>query len=176
MAAALVPEVIWRPYPGPQTEFMQRLEDEALFGGTKGPGKTDVLMAEGARQVGIKNYRAIILRRTFPQLREIIDRGNTRFPRTGGKWRATDHCWVWPSRARYYVGHCQHESDWENYQGHEYHYMGFDQLEQFTQFQYQKLGMMVRSPDPAIRCYIRASANPGRSEERRVGKEGRSRW
>ena len=37
------------------------------------------------------------------------------------------------------MGHCQHEADKYNCQGHEYHYIGFDQLEQFTENQYDYL-------------------------------------
>ncbi|HOW26931.1 MAG TPA: terminase family protein [Elusimicrobiota bacterium] len=154
-------KVDWKPHPGPQTEFMRRQEDEVAFGGTKGPGKTDVLLMEGLRQINEPSYRAIIFRRTFPQLREIIDRAKIRFPKYGGVWNGGEKCFTFPSGAKYYMGYCQHEQDKENYQGHEYHYMAFDQVEQFTESMYSYLCMQVRTTDPGIKCYIRSSANPG---------------
>ena len=49
---------------------MARCEDEALYGGAAGGGKSDALVIEALRQVDVPNYRALILRKTFPQLRE----------------------------------------------------------------------------------------------------------
>lgn len=44
--------VIWTPQPK-QLEFMQRPEDEALYGGSAGGGKSDALVIEATRQVHI---------------------------------------------------------------------------------------------------------------------------
>ena len=51
---------------------MRRLEDEALYGGAAGGGKSDAIIAEALRQVDNPNYRAIIFRKTYPQCRELI--------------------------------------------------------------------------------------------------------
>ena len=53
---------------------MARGEDEALYGGAAGGGKSDALVIEALRQVDVPNYRALILRKTFPQLRELTDK------------------------------------------------------------------------------------------------------
>lgn len=53
---------------------MARTEDEALYGGAAGGGKSDALVIEALRQVDIPHYRGLILRKTFPQLRELIDK------------------------------------------------------------------------------------------------------
>lgn len=65
--------IIWRPQPR-QAAFMRRSEDEALYGGAAGGVKSDALVIEALRQVDVPNYRALILRKTFPQLRELIDK------------------------------------------------------------------------------------------------------
>ena len=54
--------------------FMARTENEALYGGAAGGGKSDALVIEALRQVDIPNYRGLILRKSFPQLRELIDK------------------------------------------------------------------------------------------------------
>ena len=43
--------VIWSPQPA-QARFMQRTENEALYGGAAGGGKSDALVIEALRQGG----------------------------------------------------------------------------------------------------------------------------
>ena len=128
-------QIIWAPHPGPQTRFHTSGAYEMLFGGTKGPGKTETLLREGLRQVHIPNYRAIIFRRTYPNLREIIDSSNKYFGGLGAKFNAQDHRWIFPSGATYAFGHVKHEHDKYNHNGHEYHYIGFDKVTEFTETQ-----------------------------------------
>lgn len=59
--------IVWKPQPR-QLEFMRRPEPEALYGGAAGGGKSDALLIEALRQVHIPHYRALILRKTYPQL------------------------------------------------------------------------------------------------------------
>ena len=159
----------WRPHPGPQTDFHLQTDAqvyECLFGGTKGPGKTDSILREGLRQIHIPSYRAIIFRRTYPRLVEIIDRSFRYFPLLGAKYSDKDlqlklPAWTFPSGAKFAFGHCQNEVDKYNYQGKEFHYIGFDQVEEFTESQYLFLMAQNRTSDKNIRCYIRCTANPG---------------
>ena len=65
--------VIWSPQPK-QELMMSRWEDEALYGGAAGGGKSDFLVAEAMRQVHVPNYRAILFRKTYKQLTELIDK------------------------------------------------------------------------------------------------------
>ena len=97
--------IIWRPQPR-QAAFMRRSEDEALYGGAAGGGKSDALVIEALRQVDVPNYRALILRKTFPQLRELIDKTmqyyKPAFPKA--RYNASNHCWTFPSGAKIYFG------------------------------------------------------------------------
>src|SRR3990167_6477056 len=153
--------ILWEPHPGPQTDFLRRNEDIVLFGGSKGPGKTDGLLADALGQVETPGYKALLIRRTFPQLQEIIDRAHVLLPRMGFKWNGDIRRYTAPNGSLIEFGSCDSEIDKERYQGKEYHWIGFDQLEQFTESQFNFVSAQNRTTNPNIRCFIRASANPG---------------
>lgn len=152
--------IIWKPQ-AKQEEFLRRTEDEVLFGGSKGPGKTDALLMEATRQTDKKNYKALILRRTHTQLQEIVDRSKRYFPGMGASYNSQTHRWVFPSGAVIQFGSIPNKGDEYQYQGQEFPFIGFDQLEEFAENQYLFLIAQSRTSDASIRCYIRATANPG---------------
>lgn len=156
---------IWKPWPA-QEPFHQCPAYECMFGGTKGPGKTDTLLRESCRQLNNPAYRGVIFRRTYPRLGEVIDRSFKYFLRMGLKWSGKDQqinlpAWTAPSGAKIAFGHMQHEQDKYNWQGKEFHFLGFDEVEEFTEGQYLFLIAQNRTSSKSIRCYIRSTANPG---------------
>ena len=70
---------LWRPQEK-QRLFMSRLEDEGLYGGAAGGGKSDCALVEALRQVHIPHYKGIIFRKTYPQLRELIGKSKRIYP------------------------------------------------------------------------------------------------
>ncbi len=143
--------------------FMSRKENEALYGGAAGGGKSDCAIAEALRQVHIPHYRGLILRKTYPQLSELIDRSREiylpAFP--GARYIDAKHCWCFPSGAKIYFGAMQHTKDRINYQGKRYDFIDFDELTHFTWDEYSYLFSRNRPNGKGTRCYIRAQANPG---------------
>lgn len=154
--------ILWQPQPR-QALFMSRPEDEALYGGAAGGGKSDALVIEALRQVHIPHYKGLILRKTYPQLTELIDKSLAYYPRAvpGARYRMGDHSWTFPSGARVYFGSLQHDKDKFNYQGKAFDYIAFDELTQFSYEEYSYLLSRNRANGPGTRLYMRATANPG---------------
>jgi len=149
----------WVPQPK-QELYLKNSAYEAMFGGAKGPGKTDGLLFDSTYQNDKPNYKALLLRRTFPKLQELIDRSHRWF-HNEAHWSGAIKRWTWPSGAILDFGHCKNEEDKYNYQGKEYHYIGFDQLEEFTLNMYLFIMAQNRSSDPTVKCFIRSTSNPG---------------
>jgi hypothetical protein len=153
--------VSWIPHEGSQTEFLSRSEFEVLYGGQAGPGKTQCLVAGLTRDIENPSYHGLIVRRTFPQLREIMDRCWRLYPQLGGTFMVTDKRWKFPSGAIIDLGHMQHEDDKYNYQGAEFHRIGVDELTQFTETQYLYLMSRLRTTDSSLCPQILSTTNPG---------------
>ena len=120
---------IWTPQPK-QIEFLQRGEYEAFYGGAAGGGKSDSLLMEALRQVHLPNYRALIMRKTFPQMTELIDRSEELYPQAfpGAKFNGSEHVWKFPKGAKIYFGSMQYTKDKTKYQGKHFDFIGFDEL------------------------------------------------
>ena len=120
-------------------------------------------MIEALRQVHIPHYKALILRKTFPELRELIDKSllyyKQAFP--GARYNASNHTWTFPSGAKIIFGSMQHTNDRIKYQGQAFDFVGFDELTHFTWEEYSYLFSRNRPNGPGTRVYIRSTANPG---------------
>ena len=142
---------------------MQRPEYEALYGGSAGGGKSDCMLVEALRQVHIPYYKCLILRKTFPQLAELIDRSReiygAAFPRA--KYNGSEHFWIFPSGAKIYFGSMQYSQDKTKYQGQRYDLIIFDELTHFTWDEYSYMFSRNRPSGPGTRVYMRSTANPG---------------
>lgn len=154
--------VVWTPQPK-QAAFMSRPEDEALYGGAAGGGKSDALICEALRQVHIPHYKALLLRKTFPQLSELIEKSLRYYPRAfpGARYNDSKHVWTFPSGAKIRFGSMNRVQDKVQYQGQAYDFIGFDELTHFTCEEYSYLFSRNRANGPGTRCYIRSTANPG---------------
>lgn len=151
----------WKPHAGPQMAFCASSEDEVLYGGAAGGGKTDCLITEATRYITHRDYKGIIFRRTFPELQEILDRTRIMYPALGGDYRASEHRWYFPSGSTVALGHMADDGSEYLYQGREYQYIAFDEAGQFLPKQLLYLFSRCRSTNPEIPKRIRYATNPG---------------
>ena len=110
--------VIWMPQPR-QRDFLSRGEDEALYGGAAGGGKSEALVVEALRQIDLPTYRGLILRKTYPELSELVDKSRRYYPVVcpGARWSEARHEWAFPSGAKISFGAMQYPNDRFKYQG-----------------------------------------------------------
>jgi hypothetical protein len=153
------------PHPR-QAEFLGLRCEEALYGGAAGGGKTEALLMWLAEGVDVPSYSAVFFRRTYAQLSKSNDSPLTKshelYRPLGGKYKGTDHKWLFPSGASIEFGHLPHEDSIYNYQGPAYHRVAFDELTQFSESQYVYLiSRMRRRVDFPVPMGFRAASNPG---------------
>ena len=157
-------KVIFHPNEGPQTSFLAADEKDVLYGGAAGGGKSYAMLVDPLRYAHRKAHRALILRRSMPELRELIDKSRELYPQAfpGARFREVEKVWTFPSGAKVEFGFLEKEADVYRYQGQAYSWIGFDEITHLpTEFGWNYLASRLRTTDPEIKTYLRCTANPG---------------
>jgi len=157
-------KVIFHPNEGPQTDFLAAGEKDVLYGGAAGGGKSYAMLVDPLRYAHRKAHRALILRRSMPELREMIDKSRELYPQAfpGAKFREVEKLWNFPSGAKVEFGFLERDADVYRYQGQAYSWIGFDEITHLpTEFSWNYLASRLRTTDPEIETYLRCTANPG---------------
>ena len=115
-------KVAFMPNDGPQTDFLAASEKDVLYGGAAGGGKSFAMLIDPLRYCHVKAHRALILRRSMPELRELIDKSRELYPKAfpGAKFREVEKLWNFPSGAKVEFGFLERDADVYRYQGQAY--------------------------------------------------------
>ena len=157
-------EVVFSPNKGPQVDFLAAPEKEVLYGGAAGGGKSFAMLVDLLRYASNGNHRALLLRRTLAELTELIDQSRKLYPKAfpGAVFRESKNTWSFPSGATALFSYVDKDNDVTRYQGQSFTWIGVDELGQYpTPYVWNYLRSRLRTTDPEIQTYMRASANPG---------------
>ncbi len=138
-----------------------------MYGGAAGGGKSSALLMAALQYVHlVKNYSALLLRKTYSDLNQpgaLIPRSFAWLGRTDAQWSGKDHTWTFPKTgAVLKFGYLDTALDKFQYQSAEYQFVGFDEASQFMEADYRYLFSRLRrgmGMDVPIR--MRSASNPG---------------
>jgi len=157
-------EVAFQPNEGPQTAFLAAPETDVLYGGAAGGGKSLAMIVDPLRSCDNSKHRALILRRSLKELRQLIDMSRELYPKAypGTKFKETEKIWNFPSGAKVEFGYLEKDADVYQYQGQDFSWIGFDEISQLpTEFPWHYLASRLRTSDPSLKVYLRCTTNPG---------------
>lgn len=155
--------VLWEPTPK-QSQFLACPAFEVLGGGQGGGGKSDCIITAPLRQVHHPQHRALVIRRTYPELQELLDRADGLYPKLGATYSANPTRYTWPSGAFVQFGHAEDgfKTIRRLYHGQQFNDLGVDEL---TLFEEEKawtyLLSRLRTTAPDLLVQARATSNPG---------------
>ena len=158
-------DVIFKPNPGPQTDFLASTQQEVLYGGSAGGGKSYSLIADPVRYFSNPNASMLLVRRSTEELRELISVSKQLYPKAvpGIKFMERDKTWVAPSGATLWMSYLDRDDDVMRYQGQAFNWIGFDELTQWpSPYPWNYMRSRLRTTkDSGLPLYMRATSNPG---------------
>lgn len=157
--------VVFQPNPGPQTDFLSASEQEVLYGGAGGGGKSFAMVADPFRYVNNPNFRGLLVRRTNDELRELISTSKRLYLGADkrNQFLERDKTWVFPSGATLWMSYLESEDDVLRYQGQAFSWIGFDELTQWqSPYAWNYMRSRLRTTTASgLKLYQRATTNPG---------------
>lgn len=144
-------EVVWRPIPDSSQELaINTRAQHTLYYGARGPGKTITQLMRYRRRVGLgygSYWKGVIFDVEFKHLEDLKTQGNRFFPMfdDGVEWRksAQDYKWVWPTGEELLLRHVKNEEDYNSFHGHEYAFIGWNELTKWPDLTLYDLFMSV---------------------------------
>lgn len=147
-------ETAWQPIAGSsQALALDTRCDHTLYTGTRGPGKTATQLMRFRRRVGLgygEFWRGIIFDREYKNFADIVAQSKRFFKLfdDGAHFleSASEYKWKWPSGEELLFRHVKKLADYDNFHGHEYPYIGWNELtKQATPELYDRLMSTNRS-------------------------------
>jgi len=158
-------DIIFQSNPGPQTDFLSASEQEVLYGGAAGGGKSFAMLADPVRYFNNPLSSKLLVRRSTEELRELISVSKQLYPRAipGIKFMERDKTWVAPSGATLWLSYLDRDDDVQRYQGQAFNWIGFDELTQWpSPYPWNYMRSRLRTTkNSGLDLYQRATTNPG---------------
>jgi len=107
------------------------------------------------------DHAGILFRRSYREFEELQKRARQIYPKLGATYKEFDKAWTFPGGSVLKMRYLEKDKDVHNYQGHQYTWMGFDELTNWpTDYCYTWMFSCLRSAAGTPVC-VRASGNPG---------------
>lgn len=156
-------EYSWSPQAGPQHSLVTCPIYEIFYGGARGGGKTDGMLGKFAHKA--KTYGSlctgVFFRKTREDLKEAIERSKDIYTPLGAEYQDSKKQWLFPNGARLKFEYLANDRDAENYQGHNYTDVFFEELTNWASPDpINKLKATLRSA-AGVPCQFHATGNPG---------------
>lgn len=157
-------EIVFKPNPGPQEEFLEASDQEVLYGGAAGGGKSYAILADPMRYFYHPQFSGLLIRRTMDELRDLIRESLILYKKWDkrAKFNAQTSTWTFPSGARLWMSYLDRDSDVEKYRGQAYSWIGIDELTHYaTPYAWDFLRSRLRTTAKDLPLCMRATTNPG---------------
>jgi len=157
--------IVWQAQEGSQARFLSCPHFECLYGGTRGPGKTDALLMDFAQHIGQfgAGWRGILFRRTYKQLDDVIAKTKRWFYQIfpDAKFNSSDYRWTFKDGEVLFLRHMDSPDDYWHYHGHEYPWVGWEELTNWPNLDcYESMKSCCRSSYSNMPRKYRATCNP----------------
>jgi len=159
-------KIIWEPFPGAQKKFLSCPAWECLMSGNRGGGKTDALLMDYLREVGVGHgaeWRGLLLREATTELGDVIAKSKKWIPQIfpGAKYNNSRKIWTFESGESLWFNYARTEEDYWQYHGQEFPWIGWEELtNQIFPDAYLKLMSCNRSSNKGIVPRYRSTCNP----------------
>lgn len=163
------PRVVWKPYEGTSQElFLSCPIFECCYEGTRGPGKTDCLLMDYAQFVG-RGYgpawSGVLFREEYKELADVVKKSKKWFRQIfpGARFleSKSDYKWVFPDGEELSFRAAKKADDYWNYHGHEYPWVGWEELTNWPSDElYLSMMSVCRSSHPGMPRHYRSTCNP----------------
>lgn len=169
-------KIVWQPLPGMQELALTCPADEILLDGTRGPGKTDAQLMMFRKHVG-QGYgafwRGVIFDRAYKNLEDLIGKSLRWFKEfddgASFHYSKADMKWTWPTGEELLFRTIKKPSDYWDYHGQEFPFIGWNELTKFPTSESYELMMSCNrssfippegSDIPEIPLRVVATTNP----------------
>jgi hypothetical protein len=122
------PNILFQSAPGVQTDFLKCSAFEKLMAGGNGAGKSSCLLAAAAAESSRPAMRSLILRLSYPQLKDLIASSWLIYAPMRAKFNVQLHQWTFPSGAIVEFGAIENtEQCMLNFSGRSFSFIGIDE-------------------------------------------------